>query len=63
MLMRMGHHQDGGALLVEGIQHSEHLIAIFRVEVARRLIRENQLRIAYDRTRHGDALLLATREL
>src|SRR6185437_3607975 len=36
---------------------------VLRIEVARRLVRQNQLRIAHHRASHSYALLLSTREL
>src|SRR6185503_498461 len=44
-------------------QHSQDLLAVLAVEVARGLVGQDQLRITDDRTCHGHALLLPTREL
>src|SRR6185437_10699389 len=42
---------------------SQHLRTVLGVEVAGRLVRENQLRIAHHGAGYGDPLLLAAREL
>ncbi len=44
-------------------ENPKHVLGGVRVEVARRLVRQNQRRIGHDRARHRDALLLAPGEL
>src|SRR5512146_383860 len=51
------------ALLVQALEELEHLGRRDRVEVARRLVADDQLRIGRERTRDGNALLLAARKL
>jgi hypothetical protein len=58
------HHHDGLAVLaVERLQQVEDLVAGLAVEVARRLVAEQQRRVGDDGARDADALLLAAREL
>jgi hypothetical protein len=60
----VGHHEDRLVqLAVELRQQAEDLSGRFPVEVARRLVRDEQRRIADDRPRDRDALLLSPREL
>src|SRR3569833_2283705 len=59
----MGHHEHRRALLVQNVQHLHDLFAVARVEIAGRLIRQNQLRGSYNRPGYGDTLLLAAGEL
>src|SRR5438067_11305483 len=54
---------DGGAALVERAEQLHDFFALRRVQVAGRLVRENDLRIGDDRARDADALLLTAREL
>ena len=57
-------HDDGLAVLaVERLQQVEDLVARLAIEVAGRLVAEQQRRIGDDRARDADALLLAAREL
>ena len=56
-------HADGGAVHVQLAQQFHHRFAAFRIEVAGRLVREQNDRLAGDRARDSDALLLAAREL
>ena len=58
------HHDDGLAVLaVERLQQVEDLVAGLAIEVAGRLVAEQQRRIGDDRARDADALLLAARQL
>ena len=58
------HHDDRLAeLLVQAPQQLEDLVARLRVEVARGLVGDQDLRVGHDRARDRDALLLAAREL
>ena len=58
------HHDDGLALVaIERLQQIEDLVARLAIEVARRLVAEQQRRVGDDRARDADALLLAAREL
>ena len=57
-------HDDGLAVLaVERLQQVEDLVAGLAIEIAGRLVAEQQRRIGDDRARDADALLLAAREL
>src|SRR5690348_8899287 len=54
------HHDDGLAVLaVEPLQQRQHFFRRLAVEVAGRLVADQQGRIGNDRARNGDALLLA----
>ena len=58
------HHDDGLAVLaVERLQQVEDLVAGLAIEVARRLVAQQQRRIGDDRAGDADALLLAARQL
>src|SRR5690606_13115445 len=57
------HHADGGAVRVQLVEQPHDGIAVLGIEVSRRLVGEQDRRAAHQRTRHGDALLLATGEL
>ena len=58
------HHDDGLAVLaVERLQQVEHLVAGLAIEVARRLVAEQQCRVGDDRARDADALFLAAGQL
>ena len=60
----VGDENDGDALLlVEPLEHLEDLLARARIEVPRRLVREEHLGAVDERARDGDALLLAAGEL
>ena len=56
-------HDNRRAVLVELSQQLEHFLAVDRVEVARRLVREDQFRLRDDRAGHGNTLLLTAAEL
>ena len=49
--------------LVQLLEQVHHRLAVLRVEVAGGLVGEQDRRLAADGARHGDALLLAAREL
>src|SRR4029450_2895415 len=58
------HHDDGLAMIpVERRQQLEDLVAGFAVEVAGRLVAEQQRRVGDDRPGAADALFLAARQL
>ncbi len=58
------HHDDGLAVLaVERLQQVEDLVARLAIEVAGRLVAQQQRRVGDDGARDADALLLAAREL
>ena len=59
----MRHIQHGRAVLVEALQQIEHLPRGTGVEVARRLIADQQRWIGRQRSRDRNALLLPTRQL
>ena len=57
-------HEDGLAeLLVELLHQREHVIGALAIEIARRLVGDDDLRVVDDRARDRDALLLTAREL
>ena len=58
-------HQDDGLLvdLVQFLQDLEHVLGALGIEVADRLVRENDVGIVDERTGDGDALLLSAGEL
>src|SRR5437660_7021167 len=58
----MRDHADRGAGLVQLAKQIHHRFAAARIEVARRLVREQDQRLACDRARDGHALLLTARE-
>src|SRR5262245_18368324 len=57
------HHADRRARRVELLLHIHHRLAASRVEGSGQLVREQDERLAGDRARDGDALLLTAREL
>ena len=60
----MGHHDDGLAeLSMQRLKQRQDLIGRRSVEIAGRLIADQQARIGNQRPRDGDPLLLATGEL
>src|SRR5690349_4249143 len=59
----VGDHADGRAGGVELLEQIHHGLAITRVEVTRRLVREQDGRMTRERTRNRDALLLTTGKL
>src|SRR5437899_8290572 len=59
----VSHHADGSAFPVEVAQQVHNRLAVFRVEVAGWLGGQEDRGLAHQRPRHGDALLLASREL
>ena len=52
-------HADGRASGVQLAQQLHHRFAVVRVEVAGRFVRQQHRRLANERTRHRDTLLLA----
>ena len=62
-MQRVGYHYDGGAFLVQLRKQLHHLLAILGIQVSRRLIDKNQLRMRQDGTGDGGALLLTARKL
>src|SRR5688572_24319204 len=56
-------HHDGGAELVDLAEDVDDLARVDRVEVARRLVGDDDLRTVHERARDDDALLLAAGEL
>ena len=61
--LRMGHHDDGGTLVVQLTEQFHHLATVLGVKVAGRLIGQDKFRTGYDGTGDGYALLLTAREL
>ena len=58
------HHDDRLLVLaIQALQQRQHFRARLRVEVARRLVREQERRIGHDRARDRHALLLSARQL
>src|SRR4051794_37447279 len=60
---RVSDHDDRRAFLVELAKHAHHLLAVSGVEIAGRLVGEDQLGFADQRPSHRDALLLPARQL
>src|SRR5688572_7245220 len=58
----VGRHQDGGAYAVDPVQELHDTNAGCGVEVARRLVGDEDGRLRYESPGYGDALLLAARE-
>ena len=58
----VGGHEDGDPLVVQLVEEVEDVVARADVDAARRLVQQEQLRVAYQRARQEDALLLASRE-
>ena len=56
-------HHDGASLLVKLAQQAQHDLFVQRVEIAGRLVGENDLGIIDQRPRNADALLLASGKL
>src|SRR5262249_9196297 len=63
--VRVVRHHDDGLLVfaVEGLQQIEDLVAGLAIEVAGRLVAEQQRRVGDDRARDADTLFLAAGEL
>ena len=59
----MGHHDNGGAFLVQLRKQSHHFVAVGRVEVTGRFVREDKLGLGDHSPRDGDPLLLAPGKL
>ena len=59
----MGDHDDGDALVVQFLEHAHDFDAGLAVEVAGRLVGEQQRRLVHQRAGDGDALLLAAGKL
>ena len=58
------HHDDRLVVIaVERLEQVQDLVAGLPIEIARRLVAEQQRRIGDDRARDADALLLAARQL
>jgi hypothetical protein len=60
---RMRHHHDGGPGARQLRQHLHHGFAVGGVEVSRGLVRQDHPGVTHQRARHGNALLLTTRQL
>ena len=59
----VGHHDDGGAFLVEVGEQLHHLLAVLGIQVTSRLIGEDEFWVGYHGTGDGYTLLLAARQL
>ena len=59
---RVGHHHHGRTFAMQHAEHVHHVGTVAAVEVARRLVGEDQRGIVDERARDRDALLLAARE-
>ena len=59
----VGDHHDRRALVVQGVEELQHRPARRRVEVAGRLVGEQDPRSVHERPGHGDPLALAARQL
>ena len=62
-LMLVGDHQHGGAALVDLGEKLDDLVAHLRVDIARRLVRDNQSGVVDQRSRQRNTLLLAAGKL
>ena len=63
IFLGVGYHDDGCSLGVQFLQQVHHLFAILGVEVAGRLVGEDQLRSGHDGAGDGHPLLLTAGEL
>ena len=64
MIFVVGNHQNGLLVLGRhGLQESQDFLTIFTVQIAGRLVRQNQCRSWNQRPAESDTLLLATGEL
>ena len=63
VVLRVGHHDDGGALAVQFAQQLDDLGAVLRVEVTCGLVGEDELGVGHHGTGDGHTLLLSAREL
>ena len=61
-LVRDNEHRDA-AISAKAREHFHHLLAGRRVEVARRLVRQQELRVVDEGVGDGDTLLLPARKL
>src|SRR5438046_6281348 len=61
--IRVRHLDDGGALLVQGLEHLHNFFPLIGVQIAGRLVGQDQLRVCNHRPSNADELLLSTREL
>ena len=61
IVLRVGHHDDSGALAVQFAQQLDDLGAILRVEVTCGLVGEDELGIGHHGTGEGHTLLLSAR--
>src|SRR6185437_4272338 len=57
------HHDRLSEFLVQAREHRQYFVSRRRVEVASRLVAENQIRVGDNRASNGHALLLAAGEL
>src|SRR5262245_52235337 len=57
------HHADGGAAAVQLAKQVHHRFAAARIEISSWLVSEQDQRLACDRARDRDALLLTARKL
>src|SRR5579875_2064130 len=63
VLFVMRNLNDGGALLVELLEKLHDFLALARMQIAGRLVCQNQFRVGDHSAGDGDKLLLASREL
>lgn len=63
IVLRVGYHHDGGALIIQFAEQLHHLHAVLGVEITRRLIGKDDARLAHHGTGYRHTLLLTTREL
>ncbi len=59
----VGHHHDGGSLLVQFGQQLHHFVAVVGVQVTRRLVGQDQPGVGHDRAGDGHPLLLSPAQL
>ena len=63
VVLRVGHHHDGGAFGVELREQFHHGESALRVEITCRLVGEDELRLAHHGTCYSHTLLLTAGEL
>ena len=63
IVLGMRHHYDGGSLLIQLAEQLHYLHTILGIEITRRLIGKDDIRLAHHGTGDGNPLLLITRKL
>ena len=63
ILLRVRHHHDGCAFVVQLGEQLHYLLSVLGIEVTRRLVGQDKARFAHHGTCYGHTLLLTAREL